>query len=255
MKKILLLVLFVLLVNPCFSSNIISKEEMLQLHNYMDILIGKGRYITTDFLFEKFCENQIKFKNDFKNKPLRIGGIISQIREGMFNSYIISLHVDGSRYDTDISLPDSLSQKSKEKLMLLKTGEQIYCNVTVGDNYTTTCAVCYKNDKGEAELVFCDEDLPNIELIEKNTEKDTTLEGKSVEDGLVGYISAKSGINLRTSSTTSSQKIVKLPYNTEIVILDINGPKETIEGITSKWYMITDGNVIGWCFGGFIKLK
>lgn len=69
----------------------------------------------------------------------------------------------------------------------------------------------------------------------------------------IGFVNAKSSINLRKEPNTKSEKVCGLSYDTQVMILDYNGPKATFENITSNWYLITDGTKVGWAFGGFIR--
>ena len=78
-------------------------------------------------------------------------------------------------------------------------------------------------------------------------------DGTGSDNQNIGYINAKSGINLRKEPNTKSEKVCGFPFNTKIFIIDKNGPQATFEKITSNWYLITDGTRVGWAFGGFIK--
>ncbi len=69
----------------------------------------------------------------------------------------------------------------------------------------------------------------------------------------IGVITAKSGVNARKEPNTKAQKVGSFAYNKEVTILNVNGPKQTIENITSNWYKVTDGKITGWVFGGFIR--
>ena len=69
----------------------------------------------------------------------------------------------------------------------------------------------------------------------------------------IGFVNAKSGINLRKEPNTKSEKVCGFPFNCRVMILDNNGPQATIEKITSKWCLITNGTKVGWAFGGFIR--
>ena len=84
--------------------------------------------------------------------------------------------------------------------------------------------------------------------------KDYFDDGTGSNNQNIGYINAKSGINLREEPNTKSEKVCGLPYNTQVMILDKNGPQATFEKITSNWYFITDGTRVGWAFGGFIRM-
>lgn len=79
--------------------------------------------------------------------------------------------------------------------------------------------------------------------------------GLDIPKEIKGQINAKSGVNLRKEPSTNSQKVGGFAYNTEVTILDTNGPKQTIENISSNWYKVTNGEVTGWCFGGFVSVS
>ena len=84
---------------------------------------------------------------------------------------------------------------------------------------------------------------------------DDSYNKKDFDNKVVGTITAKSGVNLRKEPNTYSQKIGEgLAFDTKVIILDMNGPKQTIENIYSNWYKVTDGKDTGWCFGGFVKI-
>ena len=68
------------------------------------------------------------------------------------------------------------------------------------------------------------------------------------------YITSKSGLVLRSSATAKSKKITTIPYNAKVQIINNNGPRETIYGISSNWYKIKYKNKTGWVFGGFLKI-
>ena len=78
-------------------------------------------------------------------------------------------------------------------------------------------------------------------------------DGTGSDNQNIGYINAKSGINLRKEPNTKSEKVCGFPFNTKVIIIDKNGPQATFEKITSNWYLITDGTRAGWAFGGFIR--
>ena len=78
-------------------------------------------------------------------------------------------------------------------------------------------------------------------------------DGTGSDNQNIGYINAKSGINLRKEPNTKSEKVCGFPLNTKVIIIDKNGPSATFEKITSNWYLISDGTRTGWAFGGFIK--
>lgn len=83
--------------------------------------------------------------------------------------------------------------------------------------------------------------------------KDFFDDGTGLNNQNIGYVNAKSGINLRKEPNTKSEKVLGLPFNCQVMILNPNGPQATFEKITSNWYLITDGTKVGWAFGGFIR--
>lgn len=70
----------------------------------------------------------------------------------------------------------------------------------------------------------------------------------------LGKITAKSGLNLREAPSTQSKKVGGLAYDTEVIIIDKSNNTDTFENITSNWYKVTDDEVTGWAFGGFIEI-
>lgn|GEM_PF-6314394 len=66
------------------------------------------------------------------------------------------------------------------------------------------------------------------------------------------YVSAMSGLNLRTEPGLTGRVIKILPQNTELLILDISNEKITIDGLTNFWYQVYIGEEIGWVFGGHV---
>ena len=70
-----------------------------------------------------------------------------------------------------------------------------------------------------------------------------------------GIINSNSGLVLRTNPSNSAERIDLIPNGTEVFILDKNGPRDTIYGISSNWYEVKYNGKRGWAFGGLINLK
>lgn len=68
-----------------------------------------------------------------------------------------------------------------------------------------------------------------------------------------GIVTSKTGLILRSSSTTDSEKITTIPYKAKVQIINNDGPKDNIYGISSRWYKVKYKNKTGWVFGGFLK--
>jgi len=76
----------------------------------------------------------------------------------------------------------------------------------------------------------------------------------STKKSLSGIIDTKMGMKLRQGPSTATEQIGYIPNMNTIIILNQNGPKETIYGIKSKWYKIKFKEKEGWIFGGFVKI-
>ena len=76
------------------------------------------------------------------------------------------------------------------------------------------------------------------------------LNGKSNN---YAYVTSESGLILRSGATTRSEKITTIPYKAKVQIINNNGPKDTIYGISSRWYKVKFKDKTGWVFGGFLK--
>ncbi len=67
-----------------------------------------------------------------------------------------------------------------------------------------------------------------------------------------GVVSTKSGLILRSEPKATANKIDLIPYNGKIIVVNANGPEETIGNIKSNWYEVKYNSKVGWAFGGFI---
>lgn len=67
-----------------------------------------------------------------------------------------------------------------------------------------------------------------------------------------GTVSEKEGLKIREKAGASHKQIGFIPFQERLLILDENGPKETLYGIRSSWMKIKYKNITGWAFGGFI---
>lgn len=66
----------------------------------------------------------------------------------------------------------------------------------------------------------------------------------SVTTAHAEYIIAKSGLNYRTSPTTTEENIIMaIPYGTEVEVIETN----------DEWSKVKLGNTEGWCFNKFLS--
>lgn len=68
-----------------------------------------------------------------------------------------------------------------------------------------------------------------------------------------GTVSEKEGLKIREKASTASRQIGFIPFQETVLVLDENGPTETLYGIKSNWKKIKYKNITGWAFGGFIN--
>ncbi|MCG8573170.1 MAG: SH3 domain-containing protein, partial [Spirochaetes bacterium] len=67
------------------------------------------------------------------------------------------------------------------------------------------------------------------------------------------FINTTHGLNLREKPTTKSKKITTIPYQSKVILLDENGPEETIYEKEGKWVKIQFKKNTGWVFGPFLS--
>ncbi len=68
-------------------------------------------------------------------------------------------------------------------------------------------------------------------------------------------VTAIPNLILRENPSKNSQKIISIPFSSEVNILDRNGYDDKIYNIKSKWFKIEFNEQIGWGFAGYLKSK
>lgn len=74
-------------------------------------------------------------------------------------------------------------------------------------------------------------------------------------DKLTAKVNAASGLTLRAKPSSDSKQVALLDHKSEVIVLDKNGPAETIEGKKGNWYKIKSGNDEGYVFSGFLIMQ
>ena len=87
------------------------------------------------------------------------------------------------------------------------------------------------------------------ELGDRLTEIDRTYFN---ENSLRGRVNPPNGLNMRRQASGRSALILRIPNDEVVLIIDENGPKETIGGVESKWFKVLYNNTEGWVWGGYI---
>ena len=202
--------------------------------------------------------------NKYKQKKLTFvdknNRIIALKNLKLSNNYTIDFSADS---------PDGLSEKVGSELLdsdwTVKATDVILFNffnkIKKGeDKYMAYIVLGEPSEDSSNKLFYSPDDYISYDKEGKITSwtgfedfKDYFDDGTGSNNQNIGYIDAKSGINLRKEPTTKAEKVCGFPYNTKVMIIDKNGPQATFEKITSNWYLITDGTRVGWAFGGFIK--
>lgn len=79
---------------------------------------------------------------------------------------------------------------------------------------------------------------------------------KIEENSYNGVITSSNGLRMRTDPNENAPVLLTIPSNGKIIIINSDGPTQTIEGSTANWYQVKYKNQIGWVWGGFvIQLK
>lgn len=66
------------------------------------------------------------------------------------------------------------------------------------------------------------------------------------------YISAKSGLNLRSGPSISSSKITVVPFGEKCQVLEFSKNIDTIDGTTGKWAKVQYKDYNGWLFNRYL---
>lgn len=69
------------------------------------------------------------------------------------------------------------------------------------------------------------------------------------------YINAKSGLKLRSGAGITFKKILTLPYNSQVSVIEYSKKKVTIAGKTASWAKVNYYGKEGWLFCGFTSKK
>jgi hypothetical protein len=69
------------------------------------------------------------------------------------------------------------------------------------------------------------------------------------------YVASFDGLYLRSTGGIDGTIIRLLRQNTELILLERNEDKETIDGLLDYWYMVDTGEETGWVFGGYLFHK
>ena len=63
------------------------------------------------------------------------------------------------------------------------------------------------------------------------------------------YVTSRSGLIQRSAPTMNSVRYGNYPFRTHL-LLEVRGPRDTINGITNYWYRTNHGY---WVFGGYLS--
>ncbi|MDR1308278.1 MAG: SH3 domain-containing protein [Treponema sp.] len=85
---------------------------------------------------------------------------------------------------------------------------------------------------------------------EYNEESEITESGKIKKY----YVNSYSGLYVRSGPSVSSNKIMLLSNNAEVVVIK-RGESDSIDGIESFWFEINYNGTIGWVYGGYLSLE
>jgi len=69
---------------------------------------------------------------------------------------------------------------------------------------------------------------------------------------LRGTVTSPYGLNMRTNPNDRAKVIFTLPTKSSVLIIDENGPTQTINGITANLFKVLYNDKEGWVWGGYI---
>jgi hypothetical protein len=67
------------------------------------------------------------------------------------------------------------------------------------------------------------------------------------------YIDGGRGVNVRNEPTTQGEVLFTLNSTDSVLVIDKNGPAETVSGRNLNWYKIKHNDLEGWVWSGFLK--
>jgi hypothetical protein len=68
------------------------------------------------------------------------------------------------------------------------------------------------------------------------------------------YVTTQKGLLLRERPSVDAKKIIIIPYQSEVYVLEVSDIMEHIDDITSNWVKIRFNNQIGYVYGCFLKV-
>ena len=71
----------------------------------------------------------------------------------------------------------------------------------------------------------------------------------------IGIVNAKSGLNLRKTSSQNSEIILTIPFGEEVEILDEIEKNEILSNKTGNWYEVSYAGNRGWVSGEYVQMK
>lgn len=68
-----------------------------------------------------------------------------------------------------------------------------------------------------------------------------------------GTVTSPNGLNMRSKPSNNAKVILTIPTNSDVLIIDENGPAQTIGDTKASWYKVLYNNEEGWVWGGYIQ--
>lgn len=69
-----------------------------------------------------------------------------------------------------------------------------------------------------------------------------------------GIVTARNGLILRSRPGIGSDRLDAMPLGSRVVVISVEGPRESLYKVTANWFNVSYNNMNGWAFGGFVKL-
>lgn len=66
------------------------------------------------------------------------------------------------------------------------------------------------------------------------------------------YVNADGGLRMRTTPDLNGTKLMTIPNNSEVTVIEEKGNTISLSGKNGKWTKVSYNNTEGWVFGGFL---
>lgn len=89
--------------------------------------------------------------------------------------------------------------------------------------------------------------------IQPEEEKPIEVPQRKKINGKVMYANSSEGLRIRSNPGLENERIGLLQFTEKVTLLEESEGCENIDGIDGQWFLISNGNIQGWVFGGYLS--